>query len=232
MPEGVPAQLDLFLGGGSRCAGMGDDGPPRIRVRPVVEIPTAPILCFGGFDGSRDLTVTVTTSTGTRSTFTIKAYWDSLSEIEYLLPPGSPTGRYQVHAAQGRTTVSTTFEVRRASVPTLWLKNLITQGETIHVYLGGFAPGQPVGLHLYACPQLQYRTTMTVSIDHNGEGRLDLRTNTATEPTCYAMNNALIYTPPEIPNAWPEPDNSVFWLHRPTPPTSPPPPCLTRASRC
>jgi hypothetical protein len=116
-------------------------------------------------------------------------------------------------------------------VPTLWLKHFITQGETINVYLGGFTPNQPVRLHLYVCPQLQYRTTMTIPIDRNGEGRLDLRTDTATEPTCYAMNNALIYTPPETPPGGPEPDNSVFWLHKPSPPTSPPS-CLARGLRC
>jgi hypothetical protein len=128
-------------------------------------------------------------------TATLPPGWDPLQDVLYALPPGSPTGRYRIRVTQGSSVATTTFEVRRATKPTLWVHpSIATAGATIDVWVGGFPPGQPADLHVYACDDpTRYRATVTVAVNGHGAAHLRLRTSARTPATCYFVINPMVH---------------------------------------
>ena len=232
VPDGIPAQLHFFLGGGPTCPDIEDPvagvGVPHL---PVV-IPSVPVFCLEGFETRRGVTVVFTASDGTTDTLTVPAYAHHYDGLYYRVPPGSPAGRYRVRATQGSTTATADFQVVRARKPHLWIYPATPDaGTTIDVYIGGFPPGRPADLYLYACLPLTYRATHTVAIDARGEAHLALHTSASTERTCYAVNSPLVFIPSDPPVIPAGGEHQVFWLRDPSPP-EPPPNCMSAAPRC
>lgn len=223
VPDGVPAQLDLFMGGGPICPDM---PPPEPRVttpsEPVV-IPSVPHFCLEGFDTRRKVTVVVTAPDGTEDTLVVPAGARHYNGLYHHVGPGSPAGRHRVRATQGSTTAAAYFQAARATEPHLWVSPRDgAAGATVDVYIGGFPPGEPADLHLYVCPAQTYRATFTVAVDERGEAHLALRTSVAAAGNCYALNSPLVYLPPDPPAMPHSPGNQLFWLHDLRPPEQSP----------
>lgn len=231
VPDGVPAQLNLFLGGGQVCSEEEfPDAHVEVPAEPVV-IPSVPIVCLHGFDRSHPVKVIFTAPDGTTRTVTVPAYSRHYDGVYFHVPPGSPAGRYRVRAIQGPTSATGEFPVVRAVRPHVWTHpKTAYAGDTVDVYLGGFPPRRSTDLHLYACLPLAYRATQKVAIDARGEAYLTLRTTSTTERTCYALNSPLVYVPADPPETVGGPDHQVFWVHDPV--TAEPPACAPAALRC
>lgn len=232
-PEGVAAQLDFFLGGGPECMPAESAPRPRLRVRPVVEVPSIPTVCFEGFGEFREMTAVLTGPGG--ATSTRSGRFDELEGVTFPFVTGARTGRYRVTATAGRRSASATFEVRRATKPRMWINpDTAEWGETIDVHIGGFPPRRPADLHLYVCGPLQYRSTTTVAVDGRGEAHLAIRTpDPGPRPTeCFAMNSPLIFIPADPPIPLHGPPNSVFHLQTAWEPDPPTGDCSLRQARC
>jgi hypothetical protein len=195
-PADVAAQLDVFLdGGGVECTPQEPSDRPAVFAPEYVRVPSLLVACVPEFDAGRALTYAVTDPAGTVRTVTLRPGWDPLHDVLYALPPGSPTGRYRIRVSQGSSVVSTTFHVRLATKPTIWVHpNVATAGATIGVWVGGFPPGQPADLHVYACDNpTRYRATVTVAVNGHGAAHLKLRTSARTPATCYIVISPMVH---------------------------------------
>jgi hypothetical protein len=189
-PDGVPAQLNFYLGGGGACPYEGESGRrPRVYGAPrYVEVLDLDAICFDGFDPSRPLAVTVVPPAGRPIENSLNRTGEA---AEFTLPfrpvPGDPLGPYQVMAVQDDLTAHGEFTLRAASVPRLLVEGgrHLVPGIEIPVYLAGFPPGEPAVLHLY--DSNGYRTSFTVPVDADGVGVAVVNTVHAQPQTCYGI---------------------------------------------
>jgi hypothetical protein len=190
LPEGVPAQVSFFFGGGMTCAENGT-GPARIELIGQPVIPTEFLLCFLRFRHAEPLRVTITPPAGRATTVTLPKRSGEDEGFWYRSPrlPGHPTGTYRVTAHQRGTDVTARFTVTRAATPRLWLDRPYEGlGVDVHMYLGGFPPNRTVALNLYAAGQ-GFRTSFPAEIDAQGGGHVVLRTAAGDPSGCYGVSH-------------------------------------------
>ncbi|MFF5076050.1 hypothetical protein ACFY36_03290 [Actinoplanes sp. NPDC000266] len=216
LPPGVANQVNFFLGGGGDCGeeatGEEGTGKPRIDGPSLVEIPDMPVFCLAGFRETGTITVTVTSPTARQMR---NVQLQQLVGVPWLIPTGSPAGRYRIRVVQGGRAATSEFDVRRAARPRMWIApRHVRAGETVDVHIGGFPPRRTTDLHLYVSDALTYRASTTVAVDGNGEALLTLRTSPGSKPDAYAVNSPLIYVPPDHfePGELGGPPGSVFWI--------------------
>lgn len=205
-PDGVPEQLEFFVGGGPGCAP--NQGPDEMRVAApeVVTIPSAPLFCLIGFHGEFPVTFEVTTPAGVTLTKNVPPGWDATAEPVFPFPPGSAEGRYTVDVHQGKGHARATFVARKTDHPTMSLHPLrAAAGSTIDVFFGGLPPGKTTDVHLYACVSVLggthiYQATHTVTTNAAGEAHLALHTSAATPATCYLLSSLEIIDPRSLPD--------------------------------
>jgi hypothetical protein len=190
LPEGVPAQVSFFFGGGMTCAENGT-GTARIELHSASVIPTEFLLCFLSFKHSLPLTVTIAPPAGPATVVTLPKRTGEDEGFWYRSPrlPGHPTGTYRVTAHQPGTEVTARFTVTRATKPRLWLDRPYERpGVDVHMYLGGFPPRSTVALNLYAAGQ-GYRTSFPARTDAQGGGHVVLRTAAGDPSGCYGVSH-------------------------------------------
>lgn len=199
-PEGVAAQVSLWLPWLSNFCVASPDGEPQPRVDAgynSVEIATESPICFLGFAPNQDIEAQVTLPDGNVRRNQIPADDSGIGEWSWTSLPGDSIGVYEVTATQGTCVATDTFTV---SEPTglriLVLPQSGPPGTTFQIALAGFQPGQRVSLRLYREEDLQYRYTTTltqVEMDERGQ-------------TIYALNtlpddpegNYLVVTEPSV----------------------------------
>lgn len=203
LPDGVPEQVEFFLGGGTKdCSPEKPPEHPQIEgAAPVIEIPTELMLCFVGFNHSNPLTVTVTPPSGSAATTVLLPAGDYfLAKFRWL--PGDPVGEYLITAEQEKLDAAVKFTLRHASSPRIWLARPPPEwpvaGTDIDLYLGGFPANRPTLLHLYDYHTARYRTSFTVPVGAIGEARVAIDTKLDDPPGCYGIISDLAYKPGDI----------------------------------
>jgi hypothetical protein len=200
LPEGVPAQVEFFLGGGPDCQFSDGVGPPRIvGVADVEEIPDMLVLCFMNFDSALPLTVTLVPPVGATTSVVLPASSSFEGVFSHWYPrlSGDPVGRYRVSGHQQALDASIEFTVRRATEPRLWLDRPFDQppGIDVHLYIGGFPPSRSASLHLYDAGSGRYRTSFAVPVDARGEAHAVIDTKPDDPPGCYGVSSPEVYDP-------------------------------------
>jgi len=199
-PAGVAEQLEFFNGGGGEVTDCWDvklGDPLSVAVTSHRAITQVPAICVRGFGPTAGpVVLTVTRPDGTVLTASRSSGGEDT--VRLPLPPGSPTGRYRIHAEQDGHTAATTFVAFRPARPTMWVEpRFADPGDPVSVYLGGFPAGRPADVHLYQCAGMQaaYRTTLRVPVDAAGQAQVTLTTTTFSDTTCYIVVNPLVYDP-------------------------------------
>jgi len=190
-PDGVPAQLDVFLGG-TQCPPDNEPGPPAVIMSLDFSIPARVVPCFMNFDRSQLLTVTLTRPDGVAEPKVLPAIDPTMDfSVSFMLRPGWPTGSYQLAARQTDREVVTTLTVRLATEPMIWVEEISrTAGEDVNLYLGGYPPGGPATVYVYGARRGEiqsYRTSFLVPIDHRGEGQMIIHTRPDQADRCYSL---------------------------------------------
>jgi hypothetical protein len=204
-PDGVAAQLRIFLGGVSDgdCGVDDGSGPPRIVVSPDGEIPSPLFACVFGFDPTEPLLVTLTRADGAAEATTVPGPGAGTAfVVNLMLRPGWPTGTYGLAVRQGRRAVNAVVAVRRVALPTIWFAtpDVVAGGDNA-LYLGGYPPGRSVTLYLYGSAHRvdmqPYRTSVTTPIDERGEGQLLIHTR-PRHAGCYGVTSVPVIDPERL----------------------------------
>jgi len=210
-PDGIPDQIEIFIGGDGGCFNEDPTGRPEIVTSGVPEeLPDRAHICLLNFDQAKPLRVTLTPPVGPARTTTLPAL--DLSQqsdfgTSFLLSPSDPTGTYRVSAEQGDKKASNEIVAVRPESPKLWLDTPrpdVVAGDDIDIYLGGFPPGRPATLHLYGSDRIgqeqPYRTSFTVPVDADGAGHVVIDTKPDDGLGCYGFTtNAVRACRPDSP---------------------------------
>jgi hypothetical protein len=205
-PDGVAAQLRIFLGGvgDGDCGDDDGSGPPQILVSPQGEIPSPVFACVRGFDPTAPLLVTLTRADGATESTTVPGPGPGIAfVVSLMLRPGWPTGTYRLTVQQGHREVNAVLAVGLVTLPTLWFAAPdVVAGDDNALYLGGYPPGRPVTLYLYGSSHRRdtqpYRTSFTTRMDERGEGQVLFHTGPG-QAGCYGVTSMPMMDP-ERPN--------------------------------
>ena len=149
-PEGVAAQLQFFAGGGPPCAAV-DESTPAINVEGMPWVAGVYRLCVTGIEAAVPIEVALTLPDGTTRDYTLTSRLGGIALQHLAVLPGEPIGTYRATATQGRTQITGSYEVTRATVPSA-LTVPPTEGppgSTFRFGLAGFPPDSEIELDLY-----------------------------------------------------------------------------------
>ena len=173
-PDGVPEQIASFDPAGARARScvLGSQGLFEFNGAACsLEITDSlSIDIEAGFQSNLLTSIAVDFPDGTVSQWSVSG-----SAVSWFSEPGEPLGTYRLTAVQGSRRVSGTFVVRRKTEPSVLFGSDSTfpcagcgltfrPGETINVYMAGYAPNSRV-------PAFIYRRFRDVSVpNHPGWG--------------------------------------------------------------
>jgi hypothetical protein len=202
-PDGVPGQLEVFIGGGGQCAEIIErPGPPEIIVDDIAQqLPALVKVCPLNFDPAGSLRVTVTPPTGPARVSVLPPTGHIWFDASFVLRPSGPVGVYRLTAEQGDLVAETEVVAGPPLEPRLWRDpraKPVTAGDSVEFFLSGFPAGRPATLHLYRFEDgtgpATYRTSFTVPIDGRGIAEMALATPHTLPDRCFILATDAVRT--------------------------------------
>jgi len=210
VPSGVEAQLSISSGGYAigptledlfPCASAATTGTEPEMIVPDATMPIASVMhvCLVGFLADQDIVGEVLLPSGDRRAIAIAPNAEGVGHWRWVRLPGAQRGEYLLTATQGSLVANGSFTVVDATVPRMAMEPARgAPGARFVVGLAGFAPFEPLTLHVYRfargsdCSEgyrcWQYATTLaSLAADATGEASTSFTTAADDPPNEYLL---------------------------------------------